>query len=88
MPGGAGIGRAFDRQRHPFAAEVRGCAKGAGQGVIHHASSPTAGCTRGARGAAGWSLCRCDGDEQLAVAHANVEFAADGEADLFQPAAA
>ncbi|PPU03489.1 hypothetical protein XarbCFBP7408_13540 [Xanthomonas arboricola pv. guizotiae] len=41
-----------------------------------------------ARGAAGWSLCRCYGDDQLAVAHAYVEFAADGEAELFQPAAA
>lgn len=28
------------------------------------------------------------GDDQLAVAHVDVEFAADGEAELFQPPAA
>ncbi|KLJ05186.1 hypothetical protein SP73_26420, partial [Xanthomonas citri pv. fuscans] len=31
---------------------------------------------------------RCHGDDQLAVAQADVEFAADGEAELLQPAAA
>lgn len=29
----------------------------------------------------------CHADDQLAVAQADVEFAADGEAELFQPAA-
>ncbi len=34
------------------------------------------------------SICACNADDQLAVAQADVEFAADGKAQLFQPAAA
>ncbi|EGD21092.1 hypothetical protein XGA_0211 [Xanthomonas hortorum ATCC 19865] len=43
---------------------------------------------RAARARRTWLVRRCDADDQLAVAHADVEFAADGEAQLFQPAAA
>lgn len=43
---------------------------------------------RAARALRTWLVRRCHGDDQLAVAHAYVEFAADGEAELFQPAAA
>ncbi|WP_425520860.1 hypothetical protein [Xanthomonas hortorum] len=43
---------------------------------------------RAARAGHTGSVGGCQADDQLAIAHADVQLAADGKAQLFQPAAA